>query len=459
MHAMKCFFVYIGEQIQVNGYNKQTSCWLRVRNIFSLNDFCWEQKSAINHDNGQYSDDLQRPQNGKKNGNRPPDLEEIWHDFNRRLLRLFNRKKGRATGLGDRQPDNRRGTHISVGIISSILIAVYCSNGLFIVQQGQVGVVLRCGEYRYTALKGVHWRLPYPFGTHEIVNIMQIRSVEIGRNNVLRQTNVKDASMLTYDADIVDVRFIVQYKIRQPINYLFQNVNPEQSLTQVAQARVREIVGAHSTNHILYHDREAIRRQLVNAIQCSLDVYKTGLTLVGVIIQGVQLPDQVRSAIDNIAKAHQVREHVESVAQTYANELLPRAKIDAACMINDAKTYSDRVVAEAQGDAERFRQVYEQYVKAPAVIRERLYLETMQHIYSNTKKVFIDSKSGNNVIYLPLEKNVDQTLRSASEVALAPTLPSSTTEANAASGLASPVQESLSSREALRSRNRENNLQ
>jgi membrane protease subunit HflK len=287
------------------------------------------------------------------------------------------------------------------------------------VQDGQAGVVMQFGKYRYTAAHGVHWRLPYPFETHELVNIGQVRQVEIGRNNVVRLANVKDASMLTHDADIVDVRFAVQYQIRKPTDYLFRSVDPDQSVMQAAQAAVRGIVGARSTQDILGQDREAIRQQLIAAIQKSLDQYQSGLAVTGVTIQAVQAPDQVQAAFDDAARVRQENERAKRDAQAYAAELLPRAQADVARQIDDAKKYSDKTVAQAQGDADRFKEVYAQYSKAPAVIRQRMYLETMQQIYSNTTKVFVDNKSGNNVLYLPLDKLVEQNRQRVADAAAA----------------------------------------
>ncbi len=329
---------------------------------------------------------------------------------------MFGRKGGgRVVG----RPDNGRGARIGVGIVIGVLIAIYLGSGVFVVQDGQAGVVMQFGKYRYTAGQGVHWRLPYPFEAHELVNIGQIRQVEIGRNNVVRLANVKDASMLTHDADIVDVRFAVQYQVSKPTDYLFRSVDPDQSVMQAAQAAVRSIVGARSTNDILYQDRETIRQQLMASIQQSLDEYQSGLAVTGVTIQGVQVPDQVQAAFDDAAKVRQDNERAKRDAQAYAAELLPRAQADVARQIDEAKTYSDKTVAQAQGDAERFKQVYAQYSKAPAVIRERMYLETMQQIYSNTTKVFVDSKSGNNVLYLPLDKLVEQTRQRVADAAAA----------------------------------------
>ena len=389
------------------------SIWLRLRATLSMNDPRWGRGDG--NGDRQRPNDPKRPQNGK-DGDGPPDLDEMWRDFNRRLSSMFGRK---GTGGGAGRPDNGRGARIGVGIVIGVLIAIYLGSGVFVVQDGQAGVVTQFGKYRYTAPPGVHWRLPYPFEAHELVNVGDVRSVEIGRNNIVRMANVKDAAMLTHDADIVDVRFAVQYQVRSATDYLFRSVDPDQSVTLAAQAAVRSIVGARSTDDILYQDREAIRQQLTDAIQHSLDESQTGLVVTGVTIQGVQAPEQVQAAFDDAAKAHQDRERARADAQAYANDLLPHAQADAARLVDQAKTYSDQVVAQAQGDAERFKQVYEQYSKAPAVIRERMYLDTMQHIYSNSTKVFVDSKAGNNVMYLPLDKLVEATRQHAADAAAA----------------------------------------
>ena len=395
----------------MNDYNER-SIWLRMRAMLSLNDPRWGRGDG----NGERQRPVEPKRPQAKEGEGPPDLDEMWRDFNRRLSRMFGRKGG---GAGGGRPDNGRGARIGVGIVIGVLIAIYLGSGVFVVQDGQAGVVMQFGKYRYTAAHGVHWRLPYPFETHELVNVGQIRQVEIGRNNVVRLANVKDASMLTHDADIVDVRFAVQYQIRKPTDYLFRSVDPDQSVMQAAQAAVRGIVGARSTQDILGQDREAIRQQLIAAIQKSLDQYQSGLAVTGVTIQAVQAPDQVQAAFDDAARVRQENERAKRDAQAYAAELLPRAQADVARQIDDAKKYSDKTVAQAQGDADRFKEVYAQYSKAPAVIRQRMYLETMQQIYSNTTKVFVDNKSGNNVLYLPLDKLVEQNRQRVADAAAA----------------------------------------
>jgi membrane protease subunit HflK len=394
----------------VNDYNER-SIWLRMRALLSLNDPRWGR--------GDGNGDRQRPNDPKrppKDGEGPPDLDEMWRDFNRRLSRIFGRKGG---GAGGGRPDNGRGARIGVGIVIGVLIAIYLGSGVFVVQDGQAAVVMQFGKYRYTAGQGVHWRLPYPFEAHEFVNIGQVRQVEIGRNNVVRPANVKDASMLTHDGDIVDVRFAVQYQVRKPTDYLFRSGDPDQSVTRAAQSAVRGIVGARSTNEVLDQDRETMRQQLVAAIQQSLDQYESGLAVTGVTIQSVQMPEQVQAAFDDAAKVRQENERAKRDAQAYAADLLPRAQADVARQIEEAKTYSEKTVAQAQGEADRFKQVFAQYSKAPAVVRTRMYMETMQQIYSTTTKVFVDSKNGNNVLYLPLDKLAEQGRQRVADAAAA----------------------------------------
>ncbi|KAA1016087.1 FtsH protease activity modulator HflK [Paraburkholderia panacisoli] len=459
----------------MNEYNER-SIWLRMRALLSLNDPRWGR--------GDGNGDRQRPNDPKrpvKDGEGPPDLDEMWRDFNRRLSRIFGRKGG---GAGGGRPDNGRGARIGVGIVIGVLVAIYLGSGVFVVQDGQAAVVMQFGKYRYTAGQGVHWRLPYPFEAHEFVNVGQIRQVEIGRNNVVRLANVKDASMLTHDGDIVDVRFAVQYQVRKPIDYLFRSIDPDQSVMHAAQAAVRGIVGARSTSEILDQDRETMRQQLIAAIQQSLDQYESGLAVTGVTIQSVQVPDQVQAAFDDAAKVRQENERAKRDAQAYVADLLPRAQADVARQIEDAKTYSEKTVAQAQGEADRFKQVYAQYSKAPVVIRTRMYMETMQQIYSNTTKVFVDSKNGNNVLYLPLDKLVEQNRQRLADAAAAtpgaagagaPQAASAAAPSGASAAAAGPAASapaaaetpasqpasgaSLRSRDAFRNRMREDDVQ
>ncbi|WP_246795079.1 FtsH protease activity modulator HflK [Burkholderia perseverans] len=474
----------------MNDYNER-STWLRKRPMLSINDPRWGRGGG-NGDKPR-GNEPKRPQS---DGDGPPDLDEMWRNFNRRLSGLFGGKGGGGGNRGMR-PDNGRAARIGVGIVIGVLVAVYAGSGIFIVPDGQTGVVLQFGEYRGTVDQGVHWRLPYPFESHEVVDTSQLHATEIGRNNVVRAANVKDASMLTRDGDIVDVRFIVQYRIRSATDYLFRTVDPELTVRQSAQAAIRRIVGAQPASDVIGSDRDALRDTLVQAIQHDLDRDQTGLVVTSVVIQSAQLPEQVQAATDEVAKARQQGEAAKNAAQAYADDLLPRARGDAAKLIDDAKAYADRVVTQAQGDADRYKQIYAQYEKAPAVVRERMYLDTMQEIYSKATKVYVGNKAGNSLVYLPLDKIVEQQRQRAADAAAASSAapagaaPANGADTNGAAGTAggnvqasganpaaapagpsaaaaaspasaasdAPGREALRSRDALRSRSREDDLQ
>ncbi|KXU92699.1 HflK protein [Caballeronia megalochromosomata] len=449
--------------------------------VFSMNDPRWGRG-----DGNGVKNDTKRPQDGKRPNGKdegPPDLDEMWREFNRRIAGVFGKKPGNGAPR-----ENGRGTKIGLGIVIGVLIAIYLGSGVFVVQDGHVGVVSQFGKYRQTVSQGIHWRLPYPFQSSEIVDTSQIRSVEVGRGTALSQGNVRDASLLTNDADIVDVRFAVQYQIKSPTDFLFRSVNADDSVTQAAQSAIREIAGSLTTDDLLYKDREALRARLTETIQRSLDTYRTGLQVTGVAVQSVQVPQQVQSAFEEAARVRQDNERARDTAQAYADQLLPRAKADAGKLIDEARAYSNREVTQAQGDAERFKEVYAEYAKAPAVIRQRMYLDTMQQIYSRTTKVFVDSKAGNNVVYLPLDKLIEANRQQAKEsaegassavasgapaategpqvraqgatVASAPAVAAPASAASAASGAsANAGGDAMRSRDAFRSRSRSEDLQ
>lgn len=418
--------------------------------IFSLNDPRWGRGEGNDKQGGR--DDPNRP-NPERPADGPPDLDELWRDFNRRLNRLLGRKGGSNGGGDNRMPVSGRGSGIGAGVVIAIAFLIWLATGVFIVQEGQVGVVMEFGKYKYTTTSGIQWRLPYPFQSHEIVNMSQIRSVEIGRASTIRDTGLKDSSMLTGDENIIDVRFAVQYRIKDAGEFLFNNVDAEQSVNLAAQTAVREIVGKSKMDYVLYAGREEIANELVQSIQRILDLYKTGILVTSVTMQSVQPPEQVQAAFDDAVKAGQDRERQKNEAQAYANDVIPRAKGTAARLTEEAAGYKARVIAQAQGDAERFKQVQASYAKAPAVTRERMYLDTMQQIYSRATKILVDSHANNNLLYLPLDKLIERSKAEAYPAAP----PSSASQPSApSSGTADDnVDDHDHSRSALRNRGRD----
>ncbi len=345
--------------------------------------------------------------NGRNDG--PPDLDELWRDFNRKLSGMFGGKSGGPSSPGGSggTPD-MKGAGIGLGLIAGVVALGWLSSGFFIVQEGQQGVVTSFGKYSKTVEAGFQWRLPYPFQAHEIQPVSQLRQVEVGRSSVVAQTGLRDSSMLTQDENIVDIRFSVQFTIRDLRDFLFENRDPEQAVLLAAESAVREIVGKSTMDSVLYEQRDAIAADLVKSIQAQLDRLKAGIQIKSVNVQSVQPPEQVQAAFDDVQKANANREQSKNEAQAYANDKIPSAQGDAAKLREQAEGYKASVIARAEGDAERFKSVLTEYQKAPQVTRDRIYIDTMQQIYSSVSKVMVDSKSGSNLLYLPLDKLLQQ---------------------------------------------------
>ncbi len=346
----------------------------------------------------------------------PPDLDELWRDFNRKLSGLFGGKPGGpqpgrggndSPGGSPFQPD-MKSAGIGIGLIAVVALLIWLGSGIFIVQEGNRAVVTTFGKYSDTVDAGLKWRLPYPVQAHEIVAVSQLQSVDVGRNTVVQATGLKDSSMLTQDENIVDIRFTVQYRRADARAYLFENNRPDEAVVMAAETAVREIVGRSRVDQVLYEQRDAIAADLVKSIQAQLDRLKAGIVVANVNMQNVQVPDQVQAAFNDAVKAGADRDRFKNEGQAYASDVIPKARGTASRLLEEAEGYRSRVVAQGEGDAQRFRSVLAEYQKAPAVTRDRLYLETMQQVYSNVTKVMVDSKAGSNLLYLPLDKLLQQ---------------------------------------------------
>jgi membrane protease subunit HflK len=385
----------------------------RLRGMFNLNDPRWGRGD----ENGQKSEG--GPPKGPNQG--PPDLDELWRDFNRKLGGLFGGKGKRAEGSGGGfgggngggfQPD-MRSAGIGAVVVAMAVVLIWLGTGFFIVQEGQQGVITQFGKYHGTVEAGFNWRLPWPIQKHEIVNLTQLRSVEIGRNAVVQATGLKDSSMLTQDENIVDVRFTIQYRLKSAAQFLFENRLPDEAVVKAAESAVREVVGRVNMDDLLGRNSENIQRDVAKSIQQQMDRYKTGIEVQNVNIQNVQPPEQVQAAFDDALKAGQDRDRLKNEGQAYANDVIPRAKGAAARLKEESDGYSARIVAQAEGDAQRFRSVLTEYQKAPQVTRDRMYIDTMQQVYSSMTKVLVDSRQGNSMLYLPLDKLLQQGASSA----------------------------------------------
>jgi modulator of FtsH protease HflK len=464
--------------------------WSVFKRLFALGDPRWGQSGSGNSEDargqsGQQGGEPNRepereqeqpePPRGNPGGgprrpsNEPPDLDEVWRDFNKRLSGLFGNKNSRGGGFGG--GNNRRGGNGSGGgggfkapnvktgptiaaVVSGGLL-IWLASGFYIVQEGQSSVVLRFGEYRTTAGAGFQWRAPYPFESHEIVDLAQIRQVTIGIRGGGAAMRGRDSLMLTRDENIVDLQFAVQYRIGDPKDYLFNNVATDEIVSQAAETAMREIVGRSLSDTVLYENKEGIAREALAQIQTIADRYESGLSIVDVTIQNVQPPEEVQAAFSDAIKAGQDAERLKNEGQAYANEVIPRARGSAERLIQEAEGYRERVIATATGDSDRFRKIVVEYNKAPAVTRERMYLETMQQVFSNVSKVMVDSKSNSNLLYLPLDRLLQQSGNTAPGSNPAGGMQPQSGAAQPATGTEAPAPSGSASVPSLRDRLRE----
>ncbi|MBU3559188.1 MULTISPECIES: FtsH protease activity modulator HflK [unclassified Polynucleobacter] len=434
--------------------------------LFSVNDPGWGNSQPGNGSKdakeGQGSDQAPKvdpakpgsdkpveaqPQNQPARPDGPPDLDELWRDFNDRLSGIFGGKKkpgstssapGNKPSSTDIPPPSQRGnggnggggfnapnfnftnpfgSKVTVIMAAGGVVLLWIFSGFYIIQEGQSGVVTTFGKYAYTAGPGINWRMPWPVQTEQIVNVSGVRSVEVGRSILIKATNQKDTSMLTEDENIIDVRFAVQYRLKDPTDYLFNNRDPDTTVVQAAETAVREIVARSKMDTVLYEGREKIAIDLAASIQKILDSYKTGIYVTSVTVQNVQPPEQVQAAFDDAVKAGQDQERLKSEGQAYANDIIPRAKGTADRLIQEAEGYKSRVVATAEGDANRFKQVLTEYAKAPGVTRDRMYIDSMREMYNNVSKVLVDTTKSNSMLYLPLDKIIAQVSAESAQVA------------------------------------------
>ena len=382
----------------------------------------------------------------RKPGAGGPDLDRIVKTIQQKFAGLFGGAGGGGGGGG--------GAHASgmgLGLIVAVALFIWLVTGFYIVNQGERGVVLRFGKQSEITEAGLRWHLPFPLEKVEKVNVEKVSNIEIGYRSNQRsggKTKVpKEALMLTEDENIIDIEFAVQYKIKNAADYLFNVRDVETTIGQATESAVREVVGKSTLDFALTEGRDQVSRSSRELLQAILDRYKTGVHIVTVETQKAQPPDEVKPAFDDAVKAREDEQRLKNEAEAYANDVIPRARGGAARLLQEAEGYKASVIARADGDARRFSQIANEYVKAPNVTRERMYLETMEHVLSNTTKIFVDQKAGNNLIYLPLDKLMS-TRESAAAAPFVPPL----TEADAAANAATKAGTSSRGRADLRSR-------
>ena len=349
---------------------------------------------------------------GRQQG--PPDLDEILRKLQSQWGRVFGRRSagGGRSGRGGSGWGFGRGGFLGVGLVAVVLAVAWWLAGIWIIQEPEQGVVLRFGEYNRTMDPGFNWA-PYFIDSVDTVNVARIRNAEIGfRNQGSSIAAVpREALMLTEDENIVDLQFAVQYRVRDPAQFLFENSEPEIALRQATESAVREIVGRSKMDFVLTEGRGAVAAETQGLIQDILDRYRTGLRVMSVNMQNAQPPTQVQDAFLDAIKAREDQERIINEAKAYQADVVPKARGEANAILAQAQAYQQRVEAIALGDASRFEQVLRAYQTAPEITRDRLYLEAVESVLSHTSKVLVDIPEGNNIMYLPL----DQIIRSRTD--------------------------------------------
>ena len=323
----------------------------------------------------------------------PPDLDKIVRDWQRRFNSMFGGKGGggRSGSGGSNGPSGA-----VLGIIAVVVLLGWLASGLYRVNADERGIVLRFGAFVSSTPPGLRWHFPWPIEAVEKVGVTRIHTIR-------QQTR-----MLTADENIVVVDLVVQYQAADPQAYLFNVQNPEATLADVSESAIREVIGKYPVDFVLLEGRAQIAVETEQLIQETLDEYGAGITITKVNLQDTNFPSQVEAAVQDAIKAREDKARLSFEAQTYANDILPKARGEAIRRLRDADAYKERVIADAEGEASRFEQLLKEYEKAPVVTRDRLYIEAIEDVYSNSNKVLLDAQGSGNMIYLPIDKLLDQ---------------------------------------------------
>lgn len=343
----------------------------------------WNEPGGNNND----------PWGNKKNDSGPPDLDEVFRNLQKKLEGMFGGGKRGSSGRGGGV--NFPGKLGSIGLIAALVVlgVLWLLSGIYIIQPAERGVILQFGQYARTTQPGPHWHIPWPVQSLERVNVDQNRSVEL-----------KSQEILTKDENIVEIDVAVQYNINDAAFYLFNVVDPDTTLRQAAESALRETVGQTIMDSVITEGRDAIAEDTKTQIQSILDGYSAGMQVNSVNLESAQPPEEVQAAFSDAIKAREDQERFINESEAYKNGLLPQARGDAVIALEEARAYKAQVVNAAQGEAKRFESLLTEYEKAPEVTRERLYIESLEAVLSNSSKVMVDVEGGNNLMYLPLDK-------------------------------------------------------
>lgn len=394
---------------------------LKSRDDFSRDD---EPNDAVPRQKGDDYPDDGGTHGGQKRQGLFAELDRLRNQFEEDDQRQQQRRESGARNGGNGRGGNGGGLFgggrgaraggFSVSVLAVCAVIGWSVSGFYIVPEGQTGVVTTFGAYSKSTMPGINWHLPAPIQDVELVDVSSVRTAEIGMRSTTDR--LREALMLTDDENIVDVQFNVQYRIKPETgakDYLFNTRAPDASVTQAAESAMREVVGRKAMDSVLFESKAEIAEAVRNSMQAMLDRYSTGIEVMSVAIQNAQPPQQVQAAFNDAVKAGQDRERQINLGEAYMNAVIPKAQGTASRLKEEAEGYKARVVETARGDADRFTSVYTEYAKAPQVTRDRIYVDAMRDIYQNVTKVYVDQKSGSNLLYLPLDKIVASTQAAA----------------------------------------------
>lgn len=363
-----------------------------MRNQDDLNPKMGKQDMAWNEPGGNGDKDPWGSKRGNRGNQGPPDIDEVFKNLQKKFGSLFG-GKGRRSGSGG---TGIAGGGFGIGLVIAILLVFWIATGFYKVEEAERAVVLRFGKHVETTQRGLHWHLPVPIERVEKVDVTKVYTIPL------------NSTMLTQDENIVDILGTVQYQIDDAEKYLFNVRSPEISLAQVTESALRESIGRSKMDYVITEGRGEIAVQVKGIIQGIVNNYETGLNIFKVNIQSAKPPEAVKDAFDDVTKAREDEERFKNEAEAYRNEVLPKARGASARLREEAEAYKNEVIASAEGEAERFEQLLKEYKKAPDITRERLYLDMMESVLSNSSKVMVDVEGGNNLLYLPLDKLMDR---------------------------------------------------
>jgi membrane protease subunit HflK len=391
----------------------------------------------------------------QQNNEGPPDLDEVMRDLSRKINAMFGKNGSNQSNSQPKRPSSGDINLPIVPIIGLVLL-IWLGSGFYIVDQGSTGVVTRFGKaLDETTEPGPRWHLPYPVETVEVVNMEQVRRLEVGYRSRVEGTGggktklPKEALMLTEDENIIDLQFAVQYNLNNAKYYLFNNRSTDTAVMSAAESAIREVVGKNKLDDLLQKGLADTSERM----QSILDSYKSGVKIISVSLQSAQPPEQVQEAFEDVNRANQDNQRQINEGQAYANDVIPKARGTASRLLSEAAGYKLKVESEARGNTSRFDQILAQYNNAPEVTRQRLYLDAQEQILSNTSKVIVGQKAGNSLLYLPLDKLINAT--GASNVPQSQSMQSLNPQTESGAAFDSATATTERSREAFRSRDRE----